>query len=151
MRGCTTSSGTVRDDRWLPDTYNGLGFKNFIYMVVEVLDLQARWKAEVEKRAPLHLIFIEEPEAHLHTQLQQVFIRNILDLLKVHGEEDGDHSPARPSSRHTHRTSFTNAALRRSAISAAIWRKLNRHRGAQPVRVLRGARKQSTATSFNVI
>ncbi|MFD0985504.1 ATP-dependent nuclease [Methyloligella solikamskensis] len=73
----------------LPDTYNGLGFKNLIYMVVEVLDLQERWKAEEERRAPLHLIFIEEPEAHLHAQLQQVFIRNILDLLVIPGEAEG--------------------------------------------------------------
>ncbi len=65
----------------LPDTYNGLGFKNLIYMVVEILDIQARWAAEVENRAPLHLIFIEEPEAHLHVQLQQVFIRNVLSLI----------------------------------------------------------------------
>ncbi len=72
----------------LPDTYNGLGFKNLIYMVVEILDLHARWVADKEQRAPLHLIFIEEPEVHLHAQLQQVFIRNVLDLMKS-GEEDG--------------------------------------------------------------
>ncbi len=72
----------------LPDTYNGLGFKNLIYMVVEILDLHARWIADKEQRAPLHLIFIEEPEAHLHAQLQQVFIRNVLDLMKD-GKEDG--------------------------------------------------------------
>ena len=71
----------------LPDTYNGLGFKNLIYMVVEILDIQARWVAQKEARPPLHLIFIEEPEVHLHTQLQQVFIRNVLDLLKIEGEE----------------------------------------------------------------
>jgi hypothetical protein len=58
-------------------------------MVVEVLDLQERWKAEEEKRAPLHLIFIEEPEAHLHAQLQQVFIRNILELLDIPDEAGG--------------------------------------------------------------
>jgi predicted ATP-dependent endonuclease of OLD family len=72
----------------LPDTYNGLGFKNLIYIVVEILDLHGRWVADKEQRAPLHLIFIEEPEAHLHAQLQQVFIRNVLDLMKS-GEEDG--------------------------------------------------------------
>lgn len=73
----------------LPDSYNGLGFKNLIYMVVEILDVQERWREEEEKRAPLHLIFIEEPEAHLHAQLQQVFIRNVLGLLKIAGEDDG--------------------------------------------------------------
>jgi len=72
----------------LPDTYNGLGFKNLIYMVVEILDLQAQWLSD-EDRAPLHLIFIEEPEAHLHAQLQQVFIRNVLDLLKMEGQGEG--------------------------------------------------------------
>ncbi len=46
----------------LPDTYNGLGFKNLIYMVVEILDLHNKWIADKEQRAPLHLIFIEEPE-----------------------------------------------------------------------------------------
>jgi len=65
----------------LPDSYNGLGFKNLVYMVVELLDLHEQWKAEEDKRAPLHLVFIEEPEAHLHAQIQQVFIRNVLRLL----------------------------------------------------------------------
>lgn len=72
----------------LPDSYNGLGFKNLVYMVVELLDLHEQWKAEEDKRAPLHLVFIEEPEAHLHAQIQQVFIRNVLRLL----EDANDHS-----------------------------------------------------------
>lgn len=72
----------------LPDSYNGLGFKNLIYMVVELLDLHEQWKAEQDGRAPLHLLFIEEPEAHLHAQIQQVFIRNVLRLL----EEANDHA-----------------------------------------------------------
>ena len=59
------------DGPTLPDTYNGLGFKNLIYMVVELLDLHAKWIEIEDKRPPLHLVFIEEPEAHLHAQLQQ--------------------------------------------------------------------------------
>lgn len=72
----------------LPDSYNGLGFKNLVYMVVELLDLHEQWKAEEDNRAPLHLVFIEEPEAHLHAQIQQVFIRNVLRLL----EDANDHA-----------------------------------------------------------
>lgn len=78
--------GDGEDAARLPDSYNGLGFKNLIYMVVEILDIHEKWKAEEEKRAPLHLIFVEEPEAHLHAQLQQVFIRNVLSLVKEDGE-----------------------------------------------------------------
>jgi predicted ATP-dependent endonuclease of OLD family len=71
----------------LPDHCNGLGFKNLIYMVVQLLDFDSSWRREEQDRAPLHLVFIEEPEAHMHAQLQQVFIREILELLEV---PDGD-------------------------------------------------------------
>jgi predicted ATP-dependent endonuclease of OLD family len=67
----------------LPDRYNGLGYKNLIYMVVELLDLHGQWLEIEENRPPLHLVFIEEPEAHLHAQLQQVFIRKVLNVLSV--------------------------------------------------------------------
>lgn len=67
----------------LPDKYNGLGFKNLIYMVVELLDLDAQWLAMEEKRPPLHMVFVEEPEAHLHAQLQQVFVNKVLAILEA--------------------------------------------------------------------
>ena len=68
-------------ERTLPDQYNGLGFKNLIYMVVEILDFHHRWIDADGERPPIHLVFIEEPEAHLHAQLQQVFIRKIREIL----------------------------------------------------------------------
>lgn len=77
----------------LPDKYNGLGFKNLIYIVVELLDLRAQWLATEEKRPPLHLVFVEEPEAHLHAQLQQVFVSKILEILAAEDETpDGFHT-----------------------------------------------------------
>lgn len=75
--------GGAAGEATLPDRYNGLGFKNLIYMVIELLDAHTRWLEIEENRPPLHLIFIEEPEAHLHAQLQQVFIRKVLDILSV--------------------------------------------------------------------
>lgn len=81
------------DGLTLPDKYNGLGFKNLIYMVVELLDLHAQWLATEEKRPPLHLVFVEEPEAHLHAQLQQVFVNKVLEILAAEGEApDGFHT-----------------------------------------------------------
>jgi predicted ATP-dependent endonuclease of OLD family len=71
----------------LPDRYNGLGFKNLIYMVVELLDIHNQWMDIKENRPPLHMIFIEEPEAHLHAQLQQVFIRKVLDILRIENSD----------------------------------------------------------------
>ena len=71
----------------LPDRYSGLGYKNLIYMVVELLDLHSQWMDVEEDRPPLHVIFIEEPEAHLHAQLQQVFIRKVFDILAIQGED----------------------------------------------------------------
>lgn len=72
----------------LPDSYNGLGFKNLVYMVVELIDLHERWGKEKDERPPLHLVFIEEPEAHLHAQVQQVFVRNVLKLLQENHEHE---------------------------------------------------------------
>ena len=33
---------------------------------------------------PLHVVLIEEPEAHLHAQVQQVFIKKAYQVLRAH-------------------------------------------------------------------
>ncbi|MBF8273350.1 MAG: pathosis related protein [Magnetococcales bacterium] len=72
----------------LPDRYNGLGYKNLIYMIIELMDYSNRFPSDQEMPL-LHLIIIEEPEAHLHVQLQQVFIRQVIELLKMDSSEKG--------------------------------------------------------------
>lgn len=66
----------------LPEHYNGLGYMNLISMIFEIEVLTNSLKKEVDQTpAPINLLFIEEPEAHTHPQMQYVFIKNIKDLL----------------------------------------------------------------------
>lgn len=66
----------------LPELYNGLGFKNLIYMAIQVRHFHSQWIATQENRPLCLLIFIEEPEVHLHAQVQQTFIANIWKVIK---------------------------------------------------------------------
>uniref|UniRef100_B0SV43 Conserved hypothetical membrane spanning protein n=1 Tax=Caulobacter sp. (strain K31) TaxID=366602 RepID=B0SV43_CAUSK len=60
----------------LPETYNGLGVRNLVYMLLQLLRFFREYQAS-PAAAGVHLVFIEEPEAHLHPQMQEVFIRQL--------------------------------------------------------------------------
>jgi predicted ATP-dependent endonuclease of OLD family len=81
----------------LPEQYNGLGYQNLISMVFKLMGFRDDWMqvGKARKRLankttdasiipPLHLVLIEEPEAHLHAQVQQVFIRKAYAILRKH-------------------------------------------------------------------
>lgn len=70
----------------LPEKYNGLGFKNLIYMVLQIQSFRVALERMPTDRPRVHLIFIEEPETHLHPQVQSVFIRQISAFLKAVGK-----------------------------------------------------------------
>ena len=73
----------------LPEKYNGLGYQNLISMVFLLMRFRDDWmrtgKANREllenRIEPLHIVLLEEPEAHLHVQVQQVFIKKAYDVL----------------------------------------------------------------------
>lgn len=75
----------------LPEAYNGLGFKNLIYMAIQIANFQIQWAERGEDERPLcQLIFIEEPEVHLHPQVQQTFIRQIRNVMQQISKDIGD-------------------------------------------------------------
>ncbi|WP_112073996.1 ATP-dependent endonuclease [Hyphomonas sp. GM-8P] len=74
----------------LPESYNGLGVRNLIFILLQLVGFYKAYRAEAT--APgVHLIFIEEPEAHLHPQMQEVFIRQLATFAKqlVDGAQGG--------------------------------------------------------------
>lgn len=74
----------------LPEAYNGLGFKNLVYIAIQVSHFHLQWMRTQEKRPLCQIIFIEEPEVHLHAQVQQAFIANIWNIVRQASEEAGD-------------------------------------------------------------
>lgn len=75
-------SGGSKDTFELPERYNGLGYKNLIYIVLQLESFRAALEVLPIERPRVHIIAIEEPEAHLHPQMQCVFIREISKALE---------------------------------------------------------------------
>lgn len=81
----------------LPEKYNGLGYQNLISMIFKLIRFRDEWMQVGKKYnadniisekefEPLHLVLIEEPEAHLHAQVQQVFIKEAYKVLRNHAD-----------------------------------------------------------------
>jgi predicted ATP-dependent endonuclease of OLD family len=78
----------------LPENFNGLGYQNLISIIFSLMAFRDEWMREGKAKQaqkdtgvviqPLHLVLIEEPESHLHMQVQQVFIRKAYFFLRHH-------------------------------------------------------------------
>ena len=71
---------------FLPEDYNGLGYLN-LFSIIFDLEIRFReFRKEKELKedqipADINILFIEEPEAHTHPQMQHVFIKKITEIL----------------------------------------------------------------------
>ncbi|MDO8241013.1 MAG: AAA family ATPase [Candidatus Moranbacteria bacterium] len=74
----------------LPEVYNGLGFKNLVYMAIQISHFHLQWINTEEKRPLCQIIFVEEPEVHLHAQVQQTFVSNIWEIIRKASDDAGE-------------------------------------------------------------
>lgn len=77
----TNSSQVVYGDNehFLPEHLNGLGFMNILYLL---LNIEIK-KDRIQKDNKLiNILFIEEPEAHTHPQMQYIFAKQINKIIQ---------------------------------------------------------------------
>lgn len=76
LQRITTATYNV-DGYYLGESSQGLGYSNMIYIHLQL--------SEYEKNMgdlKVNMFFLEEPESHMHPQMQQVFIKYLLDYCK---------------------------------------------------------------------
>lgn len=65
----------------IPENQFGLGYANLMTIISQLIEYVEKYPSD-EKHSKLNLIFIEEPEAFMHPQMQELFIKNINAAVK---------------------------------------------------------------------
>ena len=64
-------------ENFLPEFNNGLGYRNLISMFFKLTNFRDVWAKKTDEfRVIIHLVIVEEPEVHLHAQIQKAFVDN---------------------------------------------------------------------------
>lgn len=80
LKGNTVFSYQYNEED-LPENYNGLGYMNLLGIIFEVKVCFQKFRQD-SNRSKINILYIEEPEAHTHPQLQYIFIKNIGKLIE---------------------------------------------------------------------
>lgn len=71
-----------QDSPQLPESHNGLGYMNLIGVLMQISSAIKSFKGGKDSTsAAVNILFVEEPEAHTHPQLQRIFMSNIKELI----------------------------------------------------------------------
>lgn len=68
----------------LPEHLNGLGYLNILYLLLQI---EVKRKYFLDDKKDINLLFIEEPEAHTHPQMQYVFSQKIQEIIREINEK----------------------------------------------------------------
>lgn len=123
----TSLGGDKSRQRYLEIFQNGLGYNNLIYTATILGDLNNR--RELDPNSYMALL-IEEPEAHLHPQLQNIFFNYLSDLQTGFQIFVTSHSPtltAKAKLDHTIVLSFRNGNINSLSLSQSSLDENNRN------------------------
>ena len=68
----------VEGDKYIPENQFGLGYSNLMMIIAQLIDYIEKYP-ESSFNSKVNLISIEEPETHMHPQMQQVFLKYLMD------------------------------------------------------------------------
>lgn len=75
----------------LPESHNGLGYMNVISIIMDITAKAEKFRNSGSDSEPsaINLLFVEEPEAHTHPQLQTIFIQHLKGLIEELKKSEG--------------------------------------------------------------
>ena len=76
LQRITTATYNV-DGYFLGEASQGLGYSNMIYIHLQLNEYEKN-----KDKLKVNVFFVEEPESHMHPQMQQVFIKYLIDHYK---------------------------------------------------------------------
>lgn len=109
-------------EEMLPSHFNGLGYKNLLKIEFELVNYLA--SAEEDANGRLYLLFIEEPESHMHPQLQQSFISFLNEFIKSLSNKKIQTLITTHSSHIANKVSFTNIRYAKRDAKEVIFKDL---------------------------
>ena len=72
----------IEDNTNIPEDQFGLGYTNLVMIIATIMDYMERYP-DSSFNSKINLISIEEPETFMHPQMQELFIKNINEAIRV--------------------------------------------------------------------